>query len=233
MTKTKFIAHRGYSKISTENTLDAFIKAANEPYFHGIECDIQITKDLKFVVFHDDSTKRLSKSKLFIKDSTYNDLKEINLINKQTRKVDPTFKIPLFSEYLDVCINANKLAVVEIKSVLTKDQTLSLYKLIKEHNYLHNTILISFDLNNLVLLRELDNNIKLQYLVKYFNLDLITIATNFKLDLNFHKRIPKQNIIESLHQNNILVNTYTVNRKSKKEKLIKMNIDYITTDNIK
>lgn len=233
MKKTKFIAHRGYSQIATENTIDAFEKAASERYFKGIECDIKITKDQKFVVFHDDNTKRLSKVNLVIKDSTYQELQAVNLKNKVTGKFDPTFKIPLFTEYLEICIKANKIAVVEIKAVLTAEQINNLYALIKDYNYLEKTTLISFDLNNLVLLRASDSKIKLEYLVEKFDDDLITVAKNFNLDFNFHKRIPNQKIIKELHKNNIKVNTYTVNSKRKKNQLKALKIDFITTDNTK
>ena len=47
------IAHRGLSGIETENTLPAFIAAANRSYF-GIECDVHASKDGKIIVTHDD-----------------------------------------------------------------------------------------------------------------------------------------------------------------------------------
>ena len=37
----KLIAHRGFSKYELENTKEAFLAAANRPYF-GIETDISI-----------------------------------------------------------------------------------------------------------------------------------------------------------------------------------------------
>ena len=63
---TKYIAHRGYSSLETENTYQSFIKAAKEPLFYGMECDVQITSDGHFVVHHDDSTGRLANENLVI-----------------------------------------------------------------------------------------------------------------------------------------------------------------------
>lgn len=54
----KFIAHRGLSGIETENTVAAFLAAANRSYY-GIETDVHLTKDGKFILIHDDRTKRL------------------------------------------------------------------------------------------------------------------------------------------------------------------------------
>ena len=49
----KILAHRGYSQKFPENTLLAFNKAF-ENNADGIECDLQKSKDNKFVIIHDD-----------------------------------------------------------------------------------------------------------------------------------------------------------------------------------
>ena len=49
----KLLAHRGYSAKYPENTLLAF-KKAFEKKADGIECDLQKSKDNKFVIIHDD-----------------------------------------------------------------------------------------------------------------------------------------------------------------------------------
>ena len=46
--KAKIIAHRGLSGLEKENTCPAFVAAANRSYF-GIETDVHMTKDGKFV----------------------------------------------------------------------------------------------------------------------------------------------------------------------------------------
>ena len=52
---TKFIAHRGLSGLELENTISAFVAAGNRSY-QGIETDVHVTSDGKFVVYHDDNT---------------------------------------------------------------------------------------------------------------------------------------------------------------------------------
>ena len=59
--KVKYIAHRGYSGAECENTLQAF-KLACESGFYGAECDVHVTSDGKYVVFHDDETGRMLNS---------------------------------------------------------------------------------------------------------------------------------------------------------------------------
>lgn len=54
----KMIAHRGLSGIERENTCPAFVAAGNGGYF-GIEADVHVTKDGKFVIIHDETTERI------------------------------------------------------------------------------------------------------------------------------------------------------------------------------
>ena len=53
------IAHRGASSIERENSNPAFVVAGAKSYY-GIETDIHLTKDGKFIVCHDDNIKRVT-----------------------------------------------------------------------------------------------------------------------------------------------------------------------------
>ena len=44
----EMIAHRGLSGLETENSIPAFIAAANRSYY-GVETDVHVTKDGRFV----------------------------------------------------------------------------------------------------------------------------------------------------------------------------------------
>lgn len=61
----KMIAHKGLSGIEMENTCPAFVASGNRSYF-GIETDVHITKDGKFVVIHDETTERIYSGKFNI-----------------------------------------------------------------------------------------------------------------------------------------------------------------------
>jgi glycerophosphoryl diester phosphodiesterase len=73
----KVIAHRGLSAFETENTLGAFIAAGNKSYY-GIETDVHVTKDGKFVIIHDDNLLRSAGIDMCIEDSLYDDLKKLS-----------------------------------------------------------------------------------------------------------------------------------------------------------
>ena len=75
----KMVAHRGLSGIERENTCRAFIAAGNREKYFGIETDIHMTSDGKYVCCHDDNTGRVSDHCLVIRDCTFDELRSICL----------------------------------------------------------------------------------------------------------------------------------------------------------
>ena len=104
--KDNIIAHRGIydNKKVIENTIAAFKKAINKGY--TIELDLHLTKDNKVIVFHDDKLDRLTNEKGILKDKTYEELKEIKLINGDT--------IPLFEDVLSL-VDGKVPLLIELK----------------------------------------------------------------------------------------------------------------------
>ena len=74
MKKPEIWAHRGASGYCPENTLPAFEKAV-EMGAQGIELDIQLTKDEKIVVIHDEWINRTSDGEGWVKDCTLEELR--------------------------------------------------------------------------------------------------------------------------------------------------------------
>ena len=75
--KPRMIAHRGLSGIETENTAAAFVAAGQHPYF-GIETDVHRTVDGKFIIIHDDNTKRVAGDEMIVEKTTFETLKSEN-----------------------------------------------------------------------------------------------------------------------------------------------------------
>ena len=78
--KTFVWAHRGASAYAPENTLVAFQQAVAMGA-DGIELDVQMTKDGVLVVVHDETVDRVSGQSGWVKDFTYEKLKQLN-VNK-------------------------------------------------------------------------------------------------------------------------------------------------------
>lgn len=112
---TKVWAHRGASGYAPENTLDSFGLAV-EQQADGVELDVQLTKDDKIVVIHDETIDRVSGKNGFVKDFTLDELKELN-VSLPIKDFKPT-QIPTLEEVYDLLKGTGLTINVEIKSSL-------------------------------------------------------------------------------------------------------------------
>jgi glycerophosphoryl diester phosphodiesterase len=103
--RLKLLGHRGYSAKYPENTLLAFNKAF-ENNADGIECDLQKSKDNKFVIIHDDEIDRTTDKNGKVSHLTLNEIKKSS--------INETEKILELSELLSV-IPKNKFVNIELK----------------------------------------------------------------------------------------------------------------------
>lgn len=94
----KIWAHRGCSQMYPENTLLSFSKACEINGLAGIELDIQLTKDGKMVVIHDEKVDRTTNGTGFVKDYTLTELKQLEICSIN----DTVERIPTIEEVLDL-----------------------------------------------------------------------------------------------------------------------------------
>ena len=92
----QLLIHRGLAKKKfLENNIESFSYCFSKNF--GIETDIHVTKDKKFICFHDFSLKRIFKKNLSVKNLAYSKIKEISTkINKP---------IPLLKDLLNLSKN--------------------------------------------------------------------------------------------------------------------------------
>ncbi len=226
---TKMIAHRGLSGIEKENTNAAFIAAGNRSYY-GIETDVHKTLDGKFVVIHDDDTKRVATDKLEIEQSTFDTLRSLYLNDTFDKKGRTDMRIPTLSEYINTCKRYEKISVLELKNEFTKDEIDGICNEIKSCDYFENVIFISFCFENLVRLRELYPETTVQFLTDKYSDDLPERLKEAKFDLDIlYTELNNENI-KLLHSNGIKINCWTCNDKDAGEKLSSYGIDFITSN---
>lgn len=238
--KTLIIAHRGLSGLEPENSIPAFVAAGNRSYY-GIETDVHVTKDGKFVVIHDDQTGRVADNDVNVEQSTYSLLRKLNLDNickKETDKgispedvvVRPDLIIPNLEEYVNICKKYEKKCVLELKNRFEQIDIRRMIAEIREMDYLENMIFISFSLENMVYLRELLPNQELQYLTKNYDQEVLEQLNKYNLDLDVSHKALTEEVIMELHANGRKVNCWTVDKAERAEELISWGIDFITTN---
>ena len=119
-------AHRGLfdNKKIVENTISAFRKALLDNL--NIELDIRVTKDKKIIVFHDSNIKRLTGIDRYVKDMSYDELKDISLLNT-------TDKIPLLEDVLHL-VSGRVSLLIELKENFSSNTLKELNKLLLDYN---------------------------------------------------------------------------------------------------
>ena len=130
------LIHRGIvSKHHKENLLQSFKQSFKKGY--GIETDIHVTKDNKFICFHDFTLKRIFKRKLSVKNINYSKIKDVSIkLNKP---------IPLLKDLLKFSKNRYPL-FIEIKPIFSKSH---LKKLLRDTSKYKKCVFISFKHENI------------------------------------------------------------------------------------
>lgn len=229
--KTKIIAHRGLSGLEAENTVAAFVAAGNRN-FYGIETDVRLTRDQKFIIIHDSSTARVCEVDLVVQETELDVLREIKLYDKNGLYSRGDLVFPTVEEYFSVCKKYDKKAILELKSIIAKEDIVRLVEIAKEMQVLDNVIFISFHFENLVALKSEYPKQAAQYLVSEVkNSDeLISDLKKYKLGIDIWYGNATKELIDLMHSNGILVNAWTVDKVEDANRLIDYGIDFITTN---
>lgn len=227
---TKMIAHRGVSKLESENTNAAFVAAGNRTYF-GIETDIHVTSDGYFAVIHDDNTNRVSGMEMEVEKTTLSDLQKIRVFDREEGETRSDLVIPSLDEYIRICKRYDKKAVLELKNAMKPTDIARCIKTIEGLEYLENTIFISFSWENVTEIKNLLPTQQVQFLTGDECDDkLIERLKAYKLDLDIYYKKLDRALVERLHTNGIEVNCWTCDDKSDAEDLVSWGVDYITSN---
>ena len=166
----KLIAHRGDKTFAKENTLAAFLDALKGDYV-GFECDVRMTRDKKFIIYHDAFYKHR-----LIRNINYAEL-----------------NVPLLSNILN--IKTDKIILVDIKdSIIDID---SLEKLLLNYNK-NNLYVMCFDEK---VIRKLSENKQRKYNLGILNYVINTNEKHFKYDFLVIPSIAYNKKIKLLFEN--------------------------------
>ncbi|BBW96519.1 glycerophosphodiester phosphodiesterase [Geobacillus icigianus] len=165
-------AHRGLSGCYPENTMIAFQKAY-ECGARALELDIQITKDEKIVVIHDEKIDRTTNGKGFVKDFTVDEIKDFDA-GSWFDHLYKDEKIPTLEEVLQWLSNIEGRMLVNIelknKEFSQRKFLRELINVIKKYDSPnHHIIFSSFIFENLIELRNLDKEVSLALLIEWNN----------------------------------------------------------------
>ncbi len=227
--KPLMIAHRGLSGLEKENTASAFVAAGQRTYF-GIETDVHRTADGQFIIIHDDSTRRVAADEMIVENTTYETLRSLRLVDTDGKKGRRDLILPSLQEYIGICKKYEKTCVLELKNHFCPEDIDRIIDIIQLEAYLDNVIFISFDLPNMICVRERLPEQRAQFLIKAPTDWLLDTLVKYHLDLDINFPSITKEYTDQLHAHGLQVNVWTVNTPEDAQRMIDCGVDFITTN---
>lgn len=227
--KPLMIAHRGVSGLEMENTCSAFVAAGNRSYY-GIETDVHVTRDGQFVIIHDDDTVRVTGDSMTVEKTSMETLRSLRLLDKDGLRGRKDLVLPELKEYTRICKKYGKVSVLELKNHMQPQHIRQIVDVIREEGWLENTVFISFDLENMVCIREMLPLQPAQYLTSAIGEELLDTLKQHHLDLDVYYKALTRDFLEACHAAGIRVNVWTVDELEDCRRLADWGVDYITSN---
>lgn len=230
---TKFIAHRGNSYFYPENSLMAFEKTTRH---WGAETDIQLSTDGKWYCFHDKTVDRMTNGTGNFMDKTSSQIDALRLDtgNGISTLSDTEKKIPTFDQYLNACLKARIVPVIEItplKTDFTDAQLDSIVTTIRRKGLENKCVIICFTYDVLVKMRKRMPSTVMHWLLSDYTSDVLEkcIENHFVPSFESTKSFVTQSLVDQYHDSGLDVGIWVV-PYSDHQKYAEMGLDYISTN---
>ncbi len=218
-------AHRGSSLRAPENTLSAILLAAKEGADYA-EMDVRQTADDVVVLLHDESLWARTGVHQRIWSITYPEVRQLDA----GIRFSPDFageRIVSLEEVIQQTVGKIKLNI-EIKAHPQNPHIASaVVSLIEQYGIVHQCVITSLDYRTLQRVRRLNPDIRIGLITA------LSIGTLWDLDVDFYSIIHTMATPEFLHRADSIgrsVHVWTVNDRDEMERLIRLGVDNIITD---
>lgn len=229
---TNFCAHRGNNAEFPENSALA-LKSVTRHRF--IEFDVNITKDGKWVVMHDDTVDRTTNGTGRVDSFTFDQIRALRIDTGTNLNLmsDSEKVVPSMDEAIQYCKEAGSVPFIEIKSNNFTDSHLQEFlTLLKKNKVLNGgCVVISFDKTILERLRNMTNEIELSWVMNSVTQTELNecIRLRMSADVAYNHATVTKEMVEAFHDKGLQFNVWTAPDESfvsLKEK----GVDVITTN---
>ncbi|MBT2688895.1 glycerophosphodiester phosphodiesterase [Bacillus sp. ISL-47] len=229
----KIFAHRGVSGHYPENTMAAF-QAALEAGADGIELDVQIAKDGKLVIIHDETVDRTTNGTGCIKDLTYDEIMQLDA-GGWFAAANAGETIPELETVFQWAIrDGNGLMInVELKNDRIEYQGLEekVIELIQRYGLEDRVILSSFNAESLKRVREVHPALQTGYLITGVPEDAMRVAKKIGADsIHCEEAFALSEYGREARRAGFPLRVYTVNDETRSDFLAKAGVEVIMTD---
>ncbi|BFH61525.1 glycerophosphodiester phosphodiesterase [Paenibacillus azoreducens] len=224
-------AHRGSSKICPENTMAAFKKGL-EQGATGIETDVQLSKDGRMVLIHDETLDRTTSGTGWVKDHTLEELKHLDAGSK----FDPVFQgeqIPLLDELLELTKESGTIINIELKNgtVMYEGLEEKVIELVRAYHMSERVIISSFNHYSLSYCKKLAPEIRTGILYMEGLYEPWEYAKTLQADaLHAYHRAVLPEFVAKAKSSGKAYHPFTVNDCEEMERLLQAGVDGIITD---
>lgn len=226
----QIIAHRGLSGLERENTASAFVAAGNRSYF-GIETDVRVTADGKFVLLHDGDAVRCGGDKIIPEQSTLQTIQSVQLYDVDGKRGRVDLRIPEMVDYLRICKRYDKVCVLEFKGYFSVENMEKVVAIVKEEYAIDKMIFISFAFENLLNLRQVCPESRCQFLTDKCDEETVNMLSENKMGIDiWYGSFTEEAQVRRCLDAGVEVNVWTVDDKEAAERLASWGVQYITSD---
>lgn len=221
---TEVIAHRGGGDLSTENTVES-IRAAIEAGASASEIDVQRTADGHYVIFHDNTLKRLCNDPRTIQELTLEEIKKLRITAPDGHQV----RIATLEEILNTAKDEIKL-YIELKGKSAGMQMANdVYQMLVERDMVNQVRIISLNANLITQVESTYPDVETEYLcfIAYGEIETMEVdAVGLEEELATSKRI------DNLHEAGKKVDVWTANSIGSIIRFMVSDVDGIITDSV-
>lgn len=220
-------SHRGYSHSVPENTLPAVEKAIEEQADY-VEVDVRVTEDGELVLLHDPSLKRTTGLNKYIWNTTYGDLNALDAGSWFGKDFAGT-KIPTVKELFELS-KGRVLLNLDLKYRNDSEELArKVVALIEEYDMQKQCIITSTSIHCLKEVKAADEEIRTGYITYgiYPSLYKNEAVDFFSIKAN----LVTKNMVNEAHKNGKKIHVWTVNARTDIERLKRLGVDNIITDN--
>ncbi|MFD2657315.1 glycerophosphodiester phosphodiesterase [Gracilibacillus thailandensis] len=231
MMSTIIYAHRGASKYAPENTMPAF-ELAYKHGADGIETDVQLTKDNIPVLIHDEQLNRTTNGKGFVKDFTYDELKQLDAGSWKSYHYKDT-TIPTLDELLAWNQDKQLKLNIELKNNIIFYQGLEniVCQKLAKYNMTKQTVISSFNHDSIT--KIFDGKVEIDYalLTGRHNKALVPYSKKIKAKgIHISYRLLSNRLVTLANDNQLYVAVYTVNSSIAIKRAIRLGCHALFTD---
>jgi glycerophosphoryl diester phosphodiesterase len=224
------IAHRGGKKWAPENTMAAFAKSLKAGA-DGVELDIHRCKSGELVVIHDETLDRTTDGQGFIKDKTWDEMKNLSA-GKWYSDEFADEKLPLLEDVLKLA-DGKMIINIEIKNSPIEYPGIEndLAKLLKTYKYPDKILISSFDHELIRRVHKKMPHIEAAFLDAGIIADVGNYANNIGAKAwNAGWSELRADAVERAHKAGVAVNVWTVDGRKNWDSMMEMKVDGIVTD---